>query len=136
MNMFTLAVIFVVLQAASPVPRQATDKPNAHGQPVQKNAATNQNPSASVLPPQNAIEPQTQQGQTEKPHDSHEQIQVVIQQTTSGWEKAYVVLTGLLAIIGMFGVAAAFRTLKAVEAQAAIMRGQIAEMKSAGSQTA
>jgi hypothetical protein len=143
MNMFALAMIYVVLQAAPPVPRQTADKPNANGQPVQKNAATNQNPSASVLPPENAIEPQTQQGQAEKPHDSHEQITVVIQQPTSGWEKAYVVLTGLLAIIGMFGVAAAFRTLKAVEAQAAIMRGQltamqgqIAQMENSGAQTA
>jgi len=117
MKVIALSLLLAAVQTALPVPRQAPDNASTNRQSVQKDATANQKPTALMPPPKKAIEAQPQQGQTEKPHDSHEQITVIVQQPTSWWEKAYVVITGLLAIIGMFGVAAAYRTLKAIESQ-------------------
>jgi len=117
MKYIALAMLLAVVQTAPPVPRQAPDNASTNRQAVQKEATANQKPTALMPPSKNAIESQPQQGQIEKPHDSHERITVIVQQPTSGWEKAYVVLTGLLAIVGMLGVAAAYRTLRAIESQ-------------------
>ncbi|HZC21838.1 MAG TPA: hypothetical protein VE866_00750, partial [Candidatus Binatia bacterium] len=133
MKYAVLALLLALVQAAPTMARKAPDKGSGR---------SNQQPTSSVPATQNAAEPQPQKGQAQSPHDSDKQIIVIVQQPTSGWEKAYVILTGLLAIIGVFGVAAAFRTLRAVESQAHIMQGQLtamqgqlAQMDSAGKQT-
>jgi cell division protein FtsB len=117
MKVIALSLLLAVVQAVLPVPREAPYNASTNRPSVQKDATADQKPTALTISSKNATESQTQQGQTEKPHDSHEQTTVIVQQPTSVWEKAYVVLTGLLAIIGMFGVAAAYRTLRAIESQ-------------------
>jgi hypothetical protein len=64
-------------------------------------------------------------------------------------DKTYIFLTGILALVGIFGVRAAYRTLRAIEQQAGVMkaqrktmqrqlgtmRGPLSQMESTGRQT-
>jgi len=112
-----LSLLLASVQATPPVPRQALSNASANRQSIQKNANTNQKRTAALPSSENAIEAHLRQGQTEKSQDSREQITVIVQQPASGWEKTYVILTGLLAIGGMLGAGTAYRTLKAMESQ-------------------
>lgn len=47
----------------------------------------------------------------------------------SGWEKAYVILTGLVVLVGAIGIGYAVKTLKAVERQAKANEDQLTEIR-------
>lgn len=68
---------------------------------------------------------------------TNDHITVIIQQPSfvSGWEKAYVVLTGLLVLVGAVGIGYAVKTLNAVERQAKANENQLTEIQQSAEKT-
>ena len=151
-----LAAFLIVMQAAPPVPRQAidnhADKPSqkpARSDSEQKNA-TPSIPDSALTSQSPSQSPAAPHGNTETSHANQEGSKPSSAWTRSEWLAAvYDVLTGALVIVGIFGVLAAIRTLRAIEGQVTemktqrgvmdgqliAMKGQLEQMKSAGTQT-
>lgn len=131
MNFLAVAVLLTVLQAAPPVPSKTSDIPASSSSAVKKNPNKKQAISDTALSVQNANSTKTDQQPRDPPSQADEQKPVVILDRTpvSGWTKAYVILTGLLALVGALGVGYAIRTLRAVERQALSMRRQTTHLR-------
>jgi hypothetical protein len=104
--MLTL-VFFLALQAAPPKPAPKTSTPRQRSAPAQPQRAA-----------QNTIQPAPPPVVIREPVIVHEPAR------KDWWDRAYVVFSGLLVIIGAFGVIAALRTLRAIKRQADIMDSQ------------
>ena len=95
-----LAVLLSVVQAAPPVPRQAADNPAGCSKAVQKDARSKQEPT-STLPVHDAASSPTneQTGKTPTKTDALETVPIresAAMPHLDSWDKAYVILTGLL----------------------------------------
>ncbi len=145
MKIAVFAVLLAVMQAAPLMPRKATD---------QKTPTSRKNKRAPQEKPQPDA-PQISQP-VKAPTESHvapannPQTMIIRESApVSRWEKAYVIFTAFLVVIGAAGVWAAYKTLKGVkeqvtemteqrkimDGQLATMKGQLESMKGAGEQT-
>lgn len=135
MKMLALAVLLTVMQASPPIPQQASDTNTGKGQPVQTHADTNKKPSEQGTPAVQTI--RTQPNENTNPSKSNENAEKPVRirelppvSVTRDWMDALALaFSGILLIVGIIGVRAAYKTLKQVEIQAGIMRGQLKAMQ-------
>jgi len=157
MPFLILVLLVSVVQATSPASRQALSNSAGSAQNIQHKGNANQNAAAKSAPVKPS--PASTEGQNtgDRPANADAQRIVVIRElppvtVNAGpdlWNRAYVLLTAALVIIGAFGVCYARRSLLAIEsqlramrrqvaemvAQRGVMQGQLAQMESAGQQT-
>jgi len=142
MPMLILAVILAVMQATLPIPRKAThNQASQTAKEHSKADASQQNAAVTISP---AASPSTPQGKeattTESQKNAEETIRVrelptvTVKAGMDWWNRAYVLLTAALVIVGIFGVRYARRSLRAIESQGMVMEGQLAAMKAQLSQ--
>jgi len=117
-----LAVILIVCQTASPVPRQAADQTARSNNNV-KNKAGNQHSQSGLSLPIRDQTASDDQDKRNKPSNTNTEETVLIPEVApvpikDRWDKASVILAGCLVIIGGFGVIYAIKTLDQVKAQA------------------
>jgi hypothetical protein len=134
MRLLLIAVLLSISQAPTPIPRKAPNRPARGSQGVKKDAADNMKPTTTPTV-QNPPASEKDQKTGSEPAKTNTQETVVIREpitvSVGWWDRAYVIFTGLLVIIGSFGVLAALRTLKAVKQQADIMGQQTAATEKA-----
>jgi hypothetical protein len=126
MKLFLIAVLLAVTQAAPPVPRKTAD---------------NTNSDKASTPPQSAnpvtTNPDQGSRQSSKPEDAPKTVRVSeLPPVSVGRDWISIGLTGVLVIVGILGVTAAYKTLQKIENQVAemknqrvIMDGQLTAMK-------
>jgi hypothetical protein len=135
MKLLILAVLLAVSQAATPVPRQAADITARSSQDVKQNPNAKQSPATAPSPIPNATSPKDNEHTGKTPAKADTPESVFIAETAAmpihkdWWDKAYVVFTGLLVIVGGLGVFFAIKTLRGIERQAHEMRRQRHEMR-------
>src|SRR5580704_14105467 len=131
MKILALAVFLAVMQASPPSPRKAPNPQTGATQNVTTDNESNQPPSnARALLKQQAESAHTQdKGQT--PADTDAKQTIIIREPApvpkvgkDGWDKAYVIFTGGLVVIGFVGVGCAVVTLWAIRAQVKVMAEQ------------
>jgi hypothetical protein len=155
MKYIALAVLLAVMQAPPPVPRKAANPSGRTGNSVDQQRQDNKNPSTQ---PESGIQPvgtqPNQDGSQSKAADNANKPVIIrelpsVSVTKDRLDKLYIFFTGVLIVVGSFGVRAAYMTLKAIERQADLigrqvtlmtgqleaMKGQLAQMESAGKQT-
>lgn len=117
MKLLLIAVLLAVTQAAPPVQRKTPDNTNsdkASTPPLSANPVT-ANPDQSSRP-------------APKPDDAPKTVRVSELPPVSvarDWiDELSIGLTGILVIVGIFGVRAAYKTLQKIENQVAEMKGQ------------
>jgi len=155
MKYLALAVLLAVMQASPPVPRKAADPGNGTPQNVAKQPSSDKTPAKQSPPLIQPISSEPDQNASRNPATENAPKAVSIRElppvsVMKDWlDKIYIGFTGILIIIGFFGVRAAYRTLRAIEQQVGemkaqretmqgqltTMQGQLAQMKSAGEQT-
>lgn len=141
MKIVVLAVLLSVVQAAPPVPRQAANDQAGTRSSVKNHPETKQKPAPPPSPSKDNenCSYRNQDHRAQPPANNASQPIVITESAPmpkkDWWDKAAVIgawvlvdYTLLLVIAGSAGVFAAVKTLKAVERQATVMRGQIAEM--------
>jgi hypothetical protein len=123
MKALIFAVLLVVLQAVPPIPRKATDNPASGSRGVKAETNNNQSPSAPAKSVQGPAA--TQQNQSTTSPKTNAEKSVPVRDFSSSrkdwWDRAYVICTGLLVIVGVVGTCLALRTLKAMQRQAELM---------------
>jgi hypothetical protein len=152
MKCIALAVLLAIMQAHSPVPRKAADSHTSGRQSVKKDAQDHKSQPAEPKPVQEPpASPISQQEGHSIGSDNADKPVRVSELPPVSVERDWMdclslVFGGALVIIGAVGVAAAVRTLLAIEKQASEMAGQrgvmegqleamnsqLAEMKAAG----
>jgi hypothetical protein len=123
-----LAMVLVILETPHPVPGQTPNEPAATGQDVKKHSSSKQTPSPASLV-QNSTATQKNQNPSNPPAKANAQETVVVRELPTvtvytkpdWWNRTYVILTGLLVLIGAVGVCFALRTLRAIESQTYIL---------------
>jgi hypothetical protein len=132
-----MLAMLLIVQAASPIPRKASDAPASGNSRIQENASAQHKSSTEFPPTKKAEGAQTDKQSGNSPAGPDNHITVVLQQpnSVSGWEKAYVILTGLLVLVGAIGIAFAINTLKAVERQAKANEDQLTEIQQSAETT-
>jgi hypothetical protein len=134
MKYIVLAVLLTVMQASPPVPRKATDPSNRTAQNVAKEpgsdkAPTQQTPtvvhSITTAPDKNGSHGPGAED-TQKPTTISELPPVSV--TKDRWDRIYIIFTGILMVVGIFGVYAAYKTLGEIKAQREAMQGQLTTM--------
>ena len=134
MNWIIVAVLLAITQAASPVPRQASNRAASRSQSVQKKATRKHNPPAPASVPGHP-ESNENQDAGKAPTQTDAQKAIVIREPvavtvrTSGWDHLYVIFTGCLVVIGGLGVFFALRTLKVIQRQALSTRRQTIHLR-------
>jgi cell division septation protein DedD len=115
------AVLLAVMQAAPPVPRQAPNSTARSGQNVTKNAKANQGPSKVPPALQNSAPPEPNQHGSQTPTDANAKETIVVREPTpmpkprkDWWDRAYVIFTGLLVLVGIAASLLARHTLNAI----------------------
>ncbi len=131
MKLLALTVLLAVMQAPAPIPRKAADPQTGATQNVTGNAERNQSPSDIVAPLKEQTEPAQTQDKGQSPTDANAEQTIVIRESApvpkagkDRWDKAYVIFTGALVIIGFVGVGCAVVTLWAIRAQVTVMTEQ------------
>jgi hypothetical protein len=121
MKYAVLAVLLAVMQASPPVPRKAANNSGDGGKNVKQDSSRQQAPPSTPV----VSTPHVDQNSRETPSDANAQETIVVSESApvpkaakDWWDKAYVIFTGLLVIIGGLGVGFAVRTLRAIEWQA------------------
>src|ERR1700733_901382 len=136
MKYLALAVLLTIIQTAAPIPRKAADPGNRASQNV-KNASTDDS-QAPPQQPQTVAQPTTakpDQNTDHSPAAENTQKPVVIRElppvsVSKDWlDKLYIFLTGVLIVVGGFGVRAAYKTLGEIKAQREAMQGQLTAMQ-------
>ena len=140
MKLLVLAVFLAVIQTSTPVPRQTSDNTARSGQHIKQQPGTKQSPDANSLPVPNTPSPKDVKDKGETPAKADTQETIFITESAAvpikdGWDKAYVVFTGLLVIIGGLGVFFAIKTLRGIERQAKANEETLTELKAAGEKT-
>lgn len=136
MKYLALTVFLAIVQAAAPVPRKTPDAPASGNQAIEKDSSTKQTPPNPALPVKDASSSHPDKQSSNTPPNADAGKTILISESTSvpmphkdWWDKAYVVFTGLLVLVGSIGIRYALRTLKAVERQALSMRRQTTHLK-------
>jgi hypothetical protein len=131
MKALLLALFLSAMQTAPPVPRQSADSANQDANKGQKEASQHQSPTAQAPTPKNLPEKAvSEKASTENPAIPNTQQPTRITElppvsVTRDWiDKTSWTFGGILVVVGIVGVCAAYRTLRAIEQQARIMRRQ------------
>ncbi len=123
MKYLALAMLLAVMQAPPPIPRKTANNPTPSRQNVKKHPSGNNAPAANPQPSLQPVSPQPDQNTSQKiPAENAQQTVRVIELPPVSvgkdrLDKIYICLTGVLVIVGILGVRAAYKTLKAIEEQ-------------------
>ncbi|HZZ16812.1 MAG TPA: hypothetical protein VFE08_12695 [Candidatus Sulfotelmatobacter sp.] len=134
-------MFLAVMQTNPPVPRKASDTNAGKGQGVEQNIQDKKTPTeqAPSIVHKTSPEPDKNTSETKAQKDAEKPVRIgelpPVSITRDWIDRLALAFSAALLIVGIVGVCAAVRTLKAVESQAGIMRGQISQMESAGQQT-
>src|SRR5580698_10413922 len=130
MKYLVLAVLLSVMQASPPVSRQAADANASKGQSVQNGAKANEKPPK----PQAAVAQKVQATPNENanpskrdddaPHPVRIRELPPVSIVRDWMDVIALAFSGILLIVGICGVNAAYRTLKAIEQQVGEMKAQ------------
>jgi hypothetical protein len=137
MKILALAVFLAVTQASPPVPRQTADAAASGSNRIQEQPTAKHESANSTLAIETPDSAKTNKNSANSPTKPDEHITVIVQQptSTSGWEIAYVILTGLLVCVGAVGIGYAIKTLGAIERQAKANEGQLTEIQQSSEKT-
>jgi hypothetical protein len=129
MKYLALAMLFTFIQATSPAPRETPDTNAGSNQSIQNHSTAQESPSNPSLAVKNADSSKANKQSCNTPTNPNDHVTVIVQptKTISGWDKAYVIFTGLLVGVGAGGIGYAIKTLKAVERQAKATEDQLIE---------
>ena len=135
MKPLLFAVLLSVMQAAPPVPRQTPNSTNQSTDKRQKKPSQHQDPIAQMPTPKNLTEkPVGEKATTDNPASPNTQQPIRVTElptvsVTRDWmDKTSWAFGAILVGVGVVGVCAAYRTLRAIERQARIMRRQTAHI--------
>ena len=138
MKYLALAVLLAVIQTSAPVPKKAADPSNRAPQNVKNDSTDNQAPPQQ---PQTVVQPITakpDQNSGHSPAAENTQKPVVIRElppvsvTKDWWDRIYIIFTGILIIVGIIGVRAAYKTLIAIQRQGDQMEHQTNALRRQG----
>jgi hypothetical protein len=133
MKVFALIIFLAAMQASSPVPRKTTDDKATKGTQKHSNTQSGKN---SVQPSPAPTTPERNTNANPSDPNVKENIHIApVQVVTDGWYIAYVLLTGALVLVGIYGVCMAKRTLTAIERQAKANEDQLTEIQQSAKKT-
>jgi hypothetical protein len=148
MKYLALAMLLAVMQTSAPVPRKAADPSNRASQNVKNDSSKNQPPAQQTPTVVQPISPKPDQNGGHGPAAEDAQKPVVVRElppvsvTKDWWDRLYIGFTGILIIVGILGVRAAYKTLREMKVQRETMQGQLTttqdqltQMKDSGRQT-
>jgi hypothetical protein len=155
MKYLALAVLLAIMQAATPAPRKAANPQAGATQNVAKQSSGDKTPAQQAPSIVQSVSAQPNQNTSHSPASENAPQPIIVRElppvsVTKNWlDKTYIFLTAILALVGIFGVRAAYRTLRAIEQQAGemkaqretmqqqltTMQGQLSQMEKAGEQT-
>jgi len=148
MKIIALAVLLAIMQASSPVPRKTADPSNGAPQNIKKHPDSNKTPAQQTPPVVQSVSAPPNQDTSHSPAAENTQKPVIVRElppvsvTKDWWDRIYICFTGVLIVVGIIGVRAAYKTLgemkaqrEAMQGQLAAMQGQLGQMESAGKQT-
>jgi hypothetical protein len=124
-----------VVQTSSPVPRQVANADTGKSQTVRNNADTNKKAPDQAKPVVQTVQPPPSQNANSSNGNENIGKTVRIREfppvsVERDWMDCLALFfSALLLGVGIAGVVAAYRTLRAIEGQAGIMRGQITTME-------
>lgn len=130
MKVIALAVLLAVMQAGPPVPRKAADPGNRTAQHAKEQPDSNKTPTQQPSPLLKPISPEPDQTASHSPATDNAPKPIIVREVppvsvSKDWlDKLYILFTGILIVVGSFGVRAAYKTLKAIETQASVMGEQ------------
>jgi len=135
MRFLFFTVLLSVIQTAPPIPRQAANSTNQRTDKVGKNTGRHEKPVNPTPTPEQV----TQKAMSEKqslnnPASPNTEQSIKIRElpsvsVTRDWTDIIsLAFGGILVVVGIVGVCAAFRTLRAIERQARIMRRQTGQI--------
>jgi hypothetical protein len=137
MKYLAVAVLLAVMQASPSVPGKAPNNSGSGGKNVKQNSSSQQATASGLV----AAAPRIDEDSRKAPDANAQQTIVVSESAPVSkapkdlWDKAYVVLTGLLVAIGAYGIWMARRTLKAIERQARANEDQLTEIQQSAEKT-
>ena len=140
MECLILTVILAVSQTPSPVPGKTADKPTGSSQGIQKQSTEKQKPTVTPVLI-NSTKSEVSQNTREQPSNTNTEKSVVVREPvavtvhTSWWERFSVIFAGLLVAAAGIGAYFANLTLRTMQGQLESMNQQLAQMRSAGTQT-
>jgi hypothetical protein len=123
MKLLALAVLWAVMQATPPVPRQTINPSTGTGQAVQNHPKSNKKPAEPPSPIVQTVSTQPNQNSnaSNSPKKDEKPIEIgklpAVSVSRDAIDYLGLGLTFILLIVGYFGVRAAYRTLTAIEAQ-------------------
>jgi hypothetical protein len=131
MKCLMLAVLLTFMQTPAPVPRKATNPSNRTAQSVTKQSGSDKTPAQQAPSIVQSISTQPNQDTSRSPAAENAQKPVVIRElppvsVTKDWlDKTYIAFTGILIVVGIVGVRAAYKTLGEIKVQREAMQGQL-----------
>ena len=135
MKYIELAVLLAVIQTSAPVPRKAADPSNGTAQTVTKQSGSDKTPAQQAPSIVQSISTQPNQDTSRSPAAENAQKPVVVRElppvsvTKDRLDKTYIAFTGILIVVGIVGVRAAYKTLGEIKAQREAMQGQLTAMQ-------
>jgi len=135
MRCLILAVFLVVVQTAPPVPRQAPDSAGGADQEVQPKISENKAPAAKSSSPAKALDSSPNEQRRDNPNSPNAQQPIRVAElppvsVTRDWiDRTTWVFGAILVIVGVLGICAAYRTLKAIERQGLSMKRQTTHLR-------
>src|SRR5258708_20622454 len=135
MKIVALAVLLAVIQAIPPVPRKTADPGNRTSQNVKGDSSGNQGPSQQSSAIVQSISTQPNQDTSHSSATENARKPIIVPElppvsvTKDWWDRIYIIFTGILIAVGIFGVQAAYKTLGEIKAQREAMQGQLTTMQ-------
>lgn len=141
MKRLALTLLLALMQASATVPPKTADPSNGARQNVAKHPSSDKTPAQQTPPIVQPISAQPNQDTSHGPAAEAAQKPIIVRElppvsVLRDWiDYLTLAFSATLLLVGIFGVRAAYRTLRAVESQAGIMQGQLSQMKASGEQT-
>jgi hypothetical protein len=148
MRIFALAVLLAIMQASAPIPRKTANPSNRTTKNVTKQSGSDKTPAQQAPSAVQPISTNPNQDTSHSPTSDDAPKPVIIRElppvsvTKDRLDKLYIFFTGVLIVVGIVGVRAAYKTLgemkaqrEAMQGQLTAMQGQLAQMESSGKQT-
>ncbi len=133
MRIIVLAVLLAVVQTSPPVPRQTSNANTGKGQSVQNDTDANEKPPEQEVPVVQKVQPPPNENTNPNKDNQNAEEAVRVRELPPvsimrDWMDCLaLVFSAILLGVGVIGVRAAYRTLKAIETQGGLMEGQLAQ---------
>jgi hypothetical protein len=134
MRCLILALFLAIVQTTSPVPRKAADNPTDASRNANSQASPDKPATAAPQPRADIEVPKENENTGSHPRadDAQKSLRITelppVSVTRDWMDKTSWTFGAILVVVGIVGVCAAYRTLRAIERQARIMRRQTAHI--------